>query len=47
MPEALPTRCDVLVIGSGAGGLSAAVTAATLGAKVVVVEKVGTGELTA
>jgi succinate dehydrogenase/fumarate reductase flavoprotein subunit len=31
--------CDVLVIGSGAGGLSAAVTAATLGLKVIVVEK--------
>lgn len=35
----LPMRCDVLVIGSGAGGLSAAVTAAELGLKVLVVEK--------
>ena len=32
-------QCDLLVIGSGAGGLSAAVTAATLGLKVIVVEK--------
>ncbi|UXN57425.1 FAD-dependent oxidoreductase [Phyllobacterium zundukense] len=31
--------CDVLVIGSGAGGLSAAVTAAWHGLKVIVVEK--------
>lgn len=32
-------NCDVLVIGSGAGGLSAAVTAAYHGQKVIVVEK--------
>lgn len=32
-------ECDVLVIGSGAGGLSAAVTAAHLGLKVIVAEK--------
>ena len=31
--------CDLLVIGSGAGALSAAVTAAHLGLKVVVIEK--------
>jgi succinate dehydrogenase/fumarate reductase flavoprotein subunit len=32
-------ECDVLVLGSGAGGLSAAVTAAHLGLKVIVAEK--------
>lgn len=38
--QPLPTvDCDVLVIGSGAGGLSAAVTAAYHGLKVIVVEK--------
>jgi succinate dehydrogenase/fumarate reductase flavoprotein subunit len=37
----VPARltCDVLVAGSGAGGLAAATTAATLGLKVVLVEK--------
>lgn len=35
----LALDCDVLVIGSGAGGLSAAVTAAYHGLKVIVVEK--------
>lgn len=34
-----PIQCDVLVIGSGAGGLSAAVTAAHLGLQVIVAEK--------
>ena len=33
------TSCDLLVVGSGAGGLAAAVTAATLGLEVIVVEK--------
>lgn len=37
--DALPDRCDLLVAGSGAAGLSAAVTAALLGLRVVVVEK--------
>jgi len=36
---ALPAQCDVLVVGSGAGGLSTAVRAAFLGLAVVVVEK--------
>lgn len=35
----LPAICDLLVIGSGAGGLSAAVTAAKLGLSVCIVEK--------
>ena len=34
-----PVECDLLVVGSGAGGLSAAVTAASLGLTVIVVEK--------
>ncbi|ACB34692.1 fumarate reductase/succinate dehydrogenase flavoprotein domain protein [Leptothrix cholodnii SP-6] len=38
-PASLPAECDLLVIGSGAGGLSAAVTAAWFGLDVVVVEK--------
>jgi len=37
--DAPPARCDVLVAGSGAGGLSAAVTAAARGLSVIVVEK--------
>src|SRR5690349_22422307 len=32
-------ECDVLVLGSGAGGLSAAVTAAAQGLRVIVAEK--------
>jgi succinate dehydrogenase/fumarate reductase flavoprotein subunit len=40
MDNARPTlHCDVLVIGSGAGGLSTAVAAAQFGLKVIVVEK--------
>ena len=39
MPSHLETDCDLLVIGSGAGGLSAAVTAAWHGLKVIVAEK--------
>ncbi len=34
-----PWDCDLLVVGSGAGALSTAVTAAHLGLKVIVVEK--------
>ena len=37
--NSLPESCDLVVVGSGAGGLSAAVTAAHLGLDVVVVEK--------
>jgi len=37
--KAVTATCDLLVVGSGAGGLSAAVTAAHLGLKVIVVEK--------
>ncbi|NBT53361.1 MAG: FAD-dependent oxidoreductase [Betaproteobacteria bacterium] len=37
--DAMPESCDLLVVGSGAGGLSAAVTAAHLGLKVIVAEK--------
>ena len=37
--DTTPHHCDLLVIGSGAGALSAAVTAAHLGLKVIVVEK--------
>jgi succinate dehydrogenase/fumarate reductase flavoprotein subunit len=34
-----PLTCDLLVLGSGAGGMSAAVTAAHLGLRVIVAEK--------
>lgn len=37
--DPLPCDCDLLVIGSGAGGLGAAVVAAELGLRVLVVEK--------
>ncbi len=37
--HAVQTECDLLVVGSGAGGLSAATTAAWHGLRVVVVEK--------
>ena len=39
MPTPPSVECDLLVIGSGAAGLSAAVTAAWHGLKVIVVEK--------
>ena len=41
MPDHAPSAltCDVLVIGSGAGGLSAAITAKKHGLDVMVVEK--------
>ncbi len=39
MSSNAPITCDLLVVGSGAGGLSTAVTAAALGLKVLVVEK--------
>jgi succinate dehydrogenase/fumarate reductase flavoprotein subunit len=39
VPVTTQLSCDLLVAGSGAGGLSAAVTAAALGLKVIVVEK--------
>jgi succinate dehydrogenase/fumarate reductase flavoprotein subunit len=39
MKQLPPIECDVLVVGSGAGGLSTAVTAAWHGLKVIVAEK--------
>ena len=39
MSEGQPRICDLVVVGSGAGGLATAVTAAFLGLDVVVVEK--------
>jgi succinate dehydrogenase/fumarate reductase flavoprotein subunit len=39
MNTTTPEHCDLLVVGSGAGALSAAVTAAHLGLQVIVVEK--------
>ena len=39
MPDDVTLICDLLVVGSGAAGLSTAVTAASLGLDVIVVEK--------
>ncbi|MED5089486.1 FAD-binding protein, partial [Pseudomonas aeruginosa] len=39
--ETTPLTCDVLVVGSGAAGLAAAVTAAWHGRRVVLVEMAG------
>ncbi len=39
MPKPPPTEYDLIVIGAGAGGLSAATTAALLGLRVLVLEK--------
>ena len=39
MPSHSPRSCDVLVIGSGAGGLSTAITAKKAGLDVVIIEK--------
>jgi succinate dehydrogenase/fumarate reductase flavoprotein subunit len=39
VPKAAPWDCDLLVLGTGAGGLSTAVTAAHLGLRVIVAEK--------
>ena len=38
-PQGNRVTCDLLVVGSGAGGLSAAVTAAAHGLKVILAEK--------
>lgn len=39
MSVAQQVECDVLVIGSGASGMSAAITAVSRGLKVIVAEK--------
>ena len=39
MTAAIPAKVDLVVLGAGAGGMTAALTAATLGASVLVVEK--------